>query len=410
MLHVFNYSLNSMLKDNYKSGYSLNQRYYKDEGIYNLEINNIFHKHWLFAGHTSQVPNIGDYFLFEFSNESIIIVRNKNNKLKAHINVCRHRGSKICLDKKGNKNLLTCPYHAWSYDLDGVLISAREMPGDFKFEHNSLIPVHLELIGGFIFISLSKNPLSLNNLKRDLNETLELFGLDCLKLVKHKSYSIPANWKLAVENYNECYHCIPSHKEFSRIHLMGTNDEVFKLKKSEYQQLNENNPKYAQFNCYYDNAEPGQEGYQYDRNPLNPGIFSGTVTGEAAAPLLGKLTEYDHGASELMIGPLMFFLIYDDHIVGYRFTPISVDNCVCDIFWMVRDDAIENIDFKINNLIWLWDTTTVADKTIIINNQKGVNSKFYSPGRLSLMENFQKEFLDWYIKTIHGNTGHYIER
>lgn len=410
MLHVFNYSLNSMLKDNYKSGYSLNQRYYKDEGIYNLEINNIFHKHWLFAGHISQVPNIGDYFLFEFSNESIIIVRNKNNKLKAHINVCRHRGSKICLDKKGNKNLLTCPYHAWSYDLDGVLISAREMPGDFKFEHNSLIPVHLELIGGFIFISLSKNPLSLNNLKRDLNETLELFGLDCLKLVKHKSYSIPANWKLAVENYNECYHCIPSHKEFSRIHLMGTNDEVFKLKKSEYQQLNENNPKYAQFNCYYNNAEPGQEGYQYDRNPLNPGIFSGTVTGEAAAPLLGKLTEYDHGASELMIGPLMFFLIYDDHIVGYRFTPISVDNCVCDIFWMVRDDAIENIDFNINNLIWLWDTTTVADKTIIINNQKGVNSKFYSPGRLSLMENFQKEFLDWYIKTIHGNTGHYIER
>ena len=410
MLHVFNYSLNSMLKDNYKSGYSLNQRYYKDEGIYNLEINNIFHKHWLFAGHISQVPNIGDYFLFEFSSESIIIVRNKNNKLKAHINVCRHRGSKICLDKKGNKNLLTCPYHAWSYDLDGVLISAREMPDDFEFEYNSLIPVHLELIGGFIFISLSKNPLSLDNLKRDLNETLELFGLDCLKLVKHKSYSIPANWKLAVENYNECYHCIPSHKEFSRIHLMGTNDEVFKLKKSEYQQLNENNPKYAQFNCYYDNAEPGQEGYQYDRNPLNPGIFSGTVTGEAAAPLLGKLTEYDHGASELMIGPLMFFLIYDDHIVGYRFTPISVDNCVCDIFWMVRDDAIENIDFNINNLIWLWDTTTVADKTIIINNQKGVNSKFYSPGRLSLMENFQKEFLDWYIKTIHGNTGHYIER
>ena len=410
MLYVFNYSLNSMLKDNYKSGYSLNQRYYKDEGIYNLEINNIFHKHWLFAGHISQVPNIGDYFLFEFSSESIIIVRNKNNKLKAHINVCRHRGSKICLDKKGNKNLLTCPYHAWSYDLDGVLISAREMPGDFKFEHNSLIPVHLELIGGFIFISLSKNPLSLNNLKRDLNETLELFGLDCLKLVKHKSYSIPANWKLAVENYNECYHCIPSHKEFSRTHLMGTNDEVFKLKKSEYQQLNENNPKYAQFNCYYDNAEPGQEGYQYDRNPLNPGIFSGTVTGEAAAPLLGKLTEYDHGASELMIGPLMFFLIYDDHIVGYRFTPISVDNCVCDIFWMVRDDAIENIDFNINNLIWLWDTTTVADKTIIINNQKGVNSKFYSPGRLSLMENFQKEFLDWYIKAIHRNTGHTIER
>ena len=125
--------------------------------------------------------------------------------------------------------------------------------------------------------------------------------------------------------------------------------------------------------------------------------------------MLGKLTEYDYGASELMIGPLMFFLIYDDHIVGYRFTPLSVDNCVCDIFWMVRDDAVENIDYNINNLTWLWDTTTVADKTIIMNNQKGINSKFYSPGRLSLMENFQKNFLDWYIKTINANTGHYIE-
>ena len=146
-----------MLKDNYKSGYSLDQIYYKDESIYNLEINNIFHKHWLFAGHTSQLQDIGDYFLYEFSNESIIIILNKNKQIKAHINVCRHRGSKICLDKEGNKNLLTCPYHAWSYDLDGALISARDMPSDFKFEHNNLMSVHLELIGGFIFISLSKS-------------------------------------------------------------------------------------------------------------------------------------------------------------------------------------------------------------------------------------------------------------
>ena len=79
MLHVFIYLSISMLKDNYKSGYSLNQIYYKDESIYNLEINNIFHKHWLFAGHTSQLQDIGDYFLYEFANESIIIILNKNN-------------------------------------------------------------------------------------------------------------------------------------------------------------------------------------------------------------------------------------------------------------------------------------------------------------------------------------------
>ena len=152
------------------------------------------------------------------------------------------------------------------------------------------------------------------------------------------------------------------------------------------------NFKFAQFNCYYDYAQTGQEGYQYDRNPLKPGILSGTVKGSPAAPLLGNLTEYDNGASELMLGPLMFFLLYDDYIVGYRFTPLSLNNCVCDIFWFVRDDAVENIDYEINNLIWLWDTTTLADKEIISNNQKGVNSSFYSPGRLSLNGGFPEKF------------------
>ena len=391
--------------NNYKSGYSLSQCFYKDESIYDLEVKSIFHKHWLFAGHTSQIPNIGDYFLFEISEESIIIVRNKMNKIKAHVNVCRHRGSNICSEKYGNKKLLNCPYHAWSYDLDGLLITARDMPSDFKYKNNNLHSVNVELIGGFIFINLAKKPLSLYNFKRDLNKTLDLFGLDDLKLVMHKSYPIPANWKLAVENYNECYHCNPSHKEFSQIHMMGTDNKVFKKRKNDFHEQNKGKLKFAQFNCYYDYAQTGQEGYQYDRNPLKLGILSGTAKGSPAAPLLGNLTEYDNGASELMLGPLMFFLLYDDYIVGYRFTPLSLNNCVCDIFWFVRDDAVENIDYEINNLIWLWDTTTLADKEIISNNQKGVNSSFYSPGRLSLMEDFQKSFLDWYINTLSSYTG-----
>ena len=224
--------------NNYKSGYSLSQCFYKDESIYDLEVKSIFHKHWLFAGHTSQIPNIGDYFLFEISEESIIIVRNKKNKIKAHVNVCRHRGSNICSEKYGNKKLLNCPYHAWSYDLDGLLITARDMPSDFKYKNNNLHSVNVELIGGFIFINLAKKPLSLYNFKRDLNKTLDLFGLDDLKLVMHKSYPIPANWKLAVENYNECYHCNPSHKEFSQIHMMGTDNKVFKKRKNDFHEQN----------------------------------------------------------------------------------------------------------------------------------------------------------------------------
>ena len=101
-----------------------------------------------------------------------------------------------------------------------------------------------------------------------------------------------------------------------------------------------------------------------------------------------------------MIGPVMFFLLYDDHVVGYRFLPVSQDECVCDIFWFVDKAAVAGEDYSLSALTWLWDVTTIADKTIITNNQKGVNSKFYTPGRLSNMESFQQSFLNWYVQSI----------
>ena len=390
--------------EGYQSGYSLSQKFYKNADIYTSEISNIFHKHWVFAGHLSQVPKAGDYFTVEFDVESIIIVRTKNGDVKAHMNVCRHRGSQVCLEKQGSKKLFTCPYHAWSYDLDGNLVAAREMPEDFKPVDNGLHPVHLELIGGLIFISLAKSPLSLSNMQRDLGPLLNLFGFDKLKLAEQKSYSIPSNWKLAVENYQECYHCTPSHKEFAQIHAMAGDLKTFAKQKAEFQARHIGSPKMVEYSAYYDLAAPGQEGYQYDRNPLLPGNKSGSLGGKALAPLLGELTEYDAGASELMIGPVMFFLIYDDHVVGYRFLPTSVETCVCDIFWFVDEAAKADVDYKLSDLTWLWDVTTIADKTIIMNNQKGVNSKFYTPGRLSNMESFQQSFLNWYVQSI--NTAH----
>lgn len=386
--------------EDFQTGYSLSQNFYKNADIYTLEIANIFHKHWLFAGHLSQIPKAGDFFTVEFDVESIIIVRTKTGKVKAHMNVCRHRGSQLCLETQGNKKLFTCPYHAWSYDLDGHLVAAREMPEDFKLNENGLHAVHVELIGGLIFISLAEKPLSLSNLRRDLDPILNLFGFDNLKLAEQKSYSIPSNWKLAVENYQECYHCTPSHKEFAQIHAMAGDVKSFAKDKAAFRLKHKGSPKMAEYNCYYDNAAPGQEGYQYDRNPLLSGNKSGSLGGKDVAPFLGELSEYDGGASELMIGPLMFFLLYDDHVVGYRFLPISQYNCVCDILWFVHEDATEGSDYNLSELTWLWDVTTLADKEIIANNQKGVNSKFYSPGRLSNMESFQQSFLNWYVQSI----------
>ncbi|MEP3889807.1 MAG: aromatic ring-hydroxylating dioxygenase subunit alpha [Hellea sp.] len=393
--------VSNMKIEGYRPGYSLPQEFYKDADIYRSEVANIFHKHWMFACHAAQIPRAGDFITVQLGAESIIVVRTQNGDVKAHMNVCRHRGSRLCLEEQGRKKLFTCPYHAWSYDLDGNLMVAREMPTEFIMKENGLHAVYVELIGGLIFISLAEKPLSLSNLRKDLNPLLDLFGFDNLKLAMQKRYAIPANWKLAVENYQECYHCTPSHKEFAQIHAMARDVESFKKDKTEFLARQKGNPKIAEFNCYFERAALGQEGYQYDRNPLLPGNLSGSLGGKPVAPLLGKLTEYDEGASELMVGPMMFFLIYDDHVVGYRFAPTTIDSCVCDIFWFVHEAAEEGVDYNLPALTWLWDVTTIADKTIIENNQKGVNSRFYSPGRLSKMEDFQQSFLNWYVQSIH---------
>ncbi|PKH00190.1 aromatic ring-hydroxylating dioxygenase subunit alpha [Paraglaciecola sp. MB-3u-78] len=383
-----------------QTGYSLAQAFYKDSDVYQAEIKKIFLKHWLYAGHVSQIPNIGDYFTFEFDTESVIVVRTDAGEVKAHMNVCRHRGSRICLEQSGSQKSLTCPYHAWSYNLDGELISARNMPDDFLRSESGLHKVNVALLGGFIFICLSEDPPSLAALRQDLKQTFDLFGMHSMQLAEQKSYLIPANWKLAVENYQECYHCAPSHQEFAQIHAMAKSPKVFQKAKEHFSQTNQGNPKFIELNRYFDLAEAGQEGYQYDRNPLLRNALSGSLGGNPVAPLLGSLQSYDGGASELMIGPLSYFLIYDDHMLSYRFLPVSVNECICDVSWFVNESAVKGEDYQLDQLTWLWDVTTQADKTIIMNNQKGVDSRFYQPGRLSDMESFQQSFLNWYLQIV----------
>jgi Rieske 2Fe-2S family protein len=392
-----NETINTAIAD-YKSGYSLEQRFYRDQAIYDAEINKLFFKHWLFAGHDSQIPNRGDFFTIEIDQESVIVVRTAKGDVKAHLNVCRHRGSRVCLEKSGNKQRFTCPYHAWSYDLDGKLIAARFMSDEFKTTENALHSAHVELLGGLIFISVAETPLAISQMREKMDGIFNLFGFNTLKLAEQRSYAIPANWKLAVENYQECYHCAPSHQEFAKIHAMARSPAEFTSIKESFH--DDNKLSHSVFDCYYGYAKEGQEGFQYGRNPLLKGNLSGSLGGKSVAPLLGNISKYDGGASEFMLGPVSFFLMYDDHIVVYRFLPKSIDECRCEIFWLVHQDAVEGEDYDIDTLTWLWDVTIKADKKIIVDNQLGVNSQFYQPGKLSKMEVFEQAFLDWYVETL----------
>jgi Rieske 2Fe-2S family protein len=113
--------------------------------------------------------------------------------------------------------------------------------------------------------------------------------------------------------------------------------------------------------------------------------------------LLGKLKGYDGGASDLAVGPFSYFLAYSDHVVGYAFTPLDQSNCQCQVYWFVRGDAEEGKDYELEELMWLWDVTTHADEKIIVDNWKGVNSRYYRPGPFSGMELTEKRWVEWLL-------------
>ena len=151
----------------------------------------------------------------------------------------------------------------------------------------------------------------------------------------------------------------------------------------------------------YDNDTPeGEMGYQYSRTALFDGYLTGSKEGKPVAPLLGKLKDYDGGASDFGIGPFSFMLVYSDHAVAYVFSPVDHGNSKCEVYWLVRSDAQEGKDYDVDELVWLWDVTTDADKTIIVNNWKGVQSRYYKPGPFSEQESMERGWIEWVLKEL----------
>lgn len=390
----------------HKPGWALDQRFYTDPDIYQLELDRIVLCNWIMAGHASQIPESGDYQVFRLGTESAIIVRGKDGKIRAFANVCRHRGSLICVDDHGNNNKFVCPYHGWTYDHEGNLIGARSMREEFAIEEHSLLSVPLEVIGGFLFVCFCDSPPSLVEAQRDLAEPIAWFDFDNLKVAAQKTYPIAANWKLAIENYQECYHCATAHPEYSEMHTLKVDPKKRdRLQEPMRQRLAACGLKELEIDFIDTLAKPGEQGYGYERTALFEGYKTGSRDGEPLAPLLGKLNDFDGGASDFVIGPFTFLLAYSDHVVAYVFSPVDHGNCICKIFWFVRGDAVEGQDYDLEKLTWLWDVTTQADERIIVNNWKGVCSRYYRPGPFSGMETMEQRFTEWILQQLSGGDG-----
>jgi len=399
-MDVDNRSIDELITSQ-KPGFALEQRFYTDPAIYELELERIIMRNWVMVAHESEFAGIGDFKTVQVADESAILVRGSDGNIKAFANVCRHRGSLVCLESSGNTRKFSCPYHGWMYDIDGNLTAARSMAEDFDKSGYGLNKVSLDVLGGLVFICFSDEPASLENAKRDLAEPMAMFGFDDLKLAAYKSYDIDANWKLSIENYAECYHCATAHPEYAQMHtLMVDNKKRDRVQRHMYEKLASCGLKeilIAKEDC---NVPAGEFGYAYSRTALFEGYLTGSREGKPVAPLLGELTDYDGGASDFNLGPFTYLLAYSDHIVCYVFTPVDLNNSKCDIYWLVRADAEEGKDYDVEELTWLWDITTEADKTIIVNNSKGVHSRFYRPGPFSEMEGLEQSYIEWILREL----------
>lgn len=388
----------SQLLSSHRSGYALAQGFYASQDVFERDVEAIMMQEWHFAALANEIPETGNYKIFELLKESVIVVRGNDGEIRAFANVCRHRGSRVCLEHQGSVSRFVCPYHAWTYGLDGTLLNARMMGKDVDRDALGLKPVACELFHGMVFVNFSDNPSSFDAMRRELDGPLENFGLDRTKVARRVSYPVAANWKLLVENYNECYHCGPAHPEFKRAHPTHMSaDKVAPYNEAMEKRAAEQGVSTAFIDRVGPLCPEGSVDYTYSRHSLYETHDTGSKDGQPLAPLLGSLKGYDQGASDLYVGMFNPMLIYNDYAVLYRFIPISQSESVQEIIWLVHEDAQEGRDYDVERLCWLWDVTTVADKHIIEKNQDGVNSRFYEPGPLAEMEFYTQRFLDYYV-------------
>lgn len=380
-----------------RPGHSLPAYYYLSEERYIQDIEILTDRSWLLAGHECRIPTPGDYFLFEFGGESVIVIRSNDGQVRAFYNVCRHRGSRLCLQQAGHASRLVCPYHAWTYGTDGRLMGSQDMPASFDKSEYGLKPCQVGCSDGLIFISLKRHdaPSTFEAFAARLKPFLAPYRLDRTKIIAEDRLACPANWKLVVENFAECYHCPSAHKTYGRVHRLDTMlywdvdaDEAGWLRRLKRNGL------------YLDPLFDAPSEYAFQgaiRLEIGGESVSGGITGKPLAPLLGDLKAWSGSWTGVSFNPLCQIGCYDDHVIVFRFLPRGPRMTDCIVTWMVREDAVEGKDFCVNDVAHMWRITLNEDKTICANNQLGVCSAAYQPGPYSRSESRAADTANWYV-------------
>lgn len=377
----------------------LTREFYTDAQIFNLDLEHIFYKEWLFAAHTAELPRTGSYLTLQIGAYPVVIVRGADQIIRAFVNSCRHRGARVCPDASGVAPKLVCPYHQWTYELDGRLFAARQMGSDFDRAKFGLKPVHCETVAGYIFICVAAQAPDFEPTRKQLEPYLKPHRLADARVAFESTIIEDGNWKLVWENNRECYHCAVNHPELARTFpdtptVTGVSGAADDPVVAEHWHRCEAAGLPSQFRLSPD----GQ--LRTTRMPMLKSAVSYTMSGQPGV----KRPLSDDIPMDSNIGALLFFHyptswnhVLADHAISFRVLPLGPATTQLTTKWLVHRDAVEGVDYDLKELTRVWLATNEQDRRIVRENQIGMNSPTYEPGPLSaITENGVSQFVDWY--------------
>ena len=389
----------------HKPGHSLAQHFYTSADLFETDLQAIFYKDWLFALPACALGKQGSYQRLKIGVYDVIILRSQDGSIKAFHNTCRHRGSIICSAAQGRAARLTCPYHQWSYDLDGKLVWARDMGEDFDASKHGLKPVHCREVAGLIYICLAENPPDFELFSQTVRPYLGMHDLSDAKVAHQSTILEDGNWKLVWENNRECYHCAGNHPDLCRTYpedpsITGvTPGGVFPdMVENHFTRMEA-----AGTPSRFKMAEDGH--FRVARMPLLEGAQSYTVDGKIAVrKRLGHIPYLDAGALVMFHYPTTWNHLLSDHSITFRVMPIGPQRTEVTTTWLVHKDAVENVDYDLDHLTRVWTNTNAEDKRVVEQNQEGINTPAYEPGPYSAIhEDGVMQFVDWYLGKLRAN-------
>ena len=388
--------------------FSLEQKFYTDPAYFQLDLENIFYRDWLFVGHDCELPLTGSYMTVQIGAYPVVIVRDKEGRIRAFHNTCRHRGSRICTQDKGKVNRLVCPYHQWGYELDGSLRIARQVGPDFKPADWGLKPVHCETVAGYIYICVADEAPDFNAFRATVEPYLAPHNIKDAKVAFESTIIEKGNWKLVWENNRECYHCAGNHPELCRTYpeaptatgVQGVEEDPEMIALWE-------NCEAIGLKARFQMAKDGR--YRITRIPLLNDAVSYTMSGKAAVkkPLSDAVAgDTNIGAMLLFNYPTTWDHLMSDHAISFRVLPISAEETMLTTKWLVHKDAVEGVDYDLEELTYVWLQTNDQDRRIVEENALGIRSPAYEPGPYSVQhEGGVMQFVEWYTNTMIPRLG-----